>query len=104
MGWRFRKTFSLGGIRWTATKKGVGYRVAVPSFRWVRFGVSPDGRRYMSLGIPGTGLYWIKYFKPRNQPLRTASTAATPTSGSPPPPAAPPPNSQPWWKQSNLKP
>ena len=62
MGWRFRKTFSFGGIRWTTTKKGLGYRVSLPSFRWLRFGVSPDGRRYISLGVPGTGLYWVRYF------------------------------------------
>jgi hypothetical protein len=65
MGWRFRKTFSFGRIRWAATKKGLGYRVALPSFKWLRFGVSPEGRRYISLGVPGTGLYWIRYFGQR---------------------------------------
>ena len=49
MGWRFRKTFGFGGIRWTATKKGLGYGLAFPSFRWLRFGVSPEGRRYIIL-------------------------------------------------------
>ncbi len=58
---RFRKTFGRGPLRFTATKRGVGWRIGG---RFAHFGVSPDGRRYVSLGIPGTGLYWIKYLDP----------------------------------------
>ncbi len=56
---RFRKTFGRGPFRMTVTRKGLGWRLGGRLFR---FGVSPDGRRYISFGIPGTGLYWIKYF------------------------------------------
>jgi hypothetical protein len=28
----------------------------------VRVGVTADGRKYVSFGIPGTGVYWIKYY------------------------------------------
>jgi len=55
---RFRKMFGRGPLRFTLTKRGLGWRLGN---RFVRYGVSPDGRRYISFGIPGTGLYWIKY-------------------------------------------
>lgn len=55
---RFRKTFGRGPLRVSVTKKGVGWRFGR---KFVRYGVSPDGRRFVSFGIPGTGLYWINY-------------------------------------------
>ncbi|NLH98227.1 MAG: DUF4236 domain-containing protein [Chthonomonadales bacterium] len=58
---RFRKVFGRGPLRITATKRGIGWRIGG---RLARYGVSPDGRRYVSFGIPGTGLYWIKYLDP----------------------------------------
>lgn len=59
MGWRFRKQKNFGPFRVTTSKKGVG-----TSFKFLgfRFGVSPTGKRYWSFGIPGTGLYYIKYY------------------------------------------
>jgi hypothetical protein len=59
MSWRFRKTKKIGPVRVTLSKKGVGTSFGIPG---VRAGVSPDGRKYVSFGIPGTGLYYIKYF------------------------------------------
>lgn len=57
--WRWRKIFSLGGgSRATVTKNGVGVSFQLPGFR---VGVSPQGRPFFSLGIKGTGLYYIKY-------------------------------------------
>ena len=58
MAWRWRKVFGRGPLRTTVSKKGVGFSFGIPG---LRYGVSPDGRRYVSVGIPGTGLYWIKY-------------------------------------------
>jgi hypothetical protein len=29
----------------------------------LRFGKTPTGDWYISLSIPGTGFYWIKYFR-----------------------------------------
>ena len=59
MGLRFRKVFSLGPIRINVSKGGLGTSWGIPG---VRFGVSPDGRKYFSLGIPGTGLFYIRHF------------------------------------------
>ncbi len=64
MGLRFRKVFGRKPFRWTLTKRGVGVSWGFPG---LRFGVSPSGDRYVSLGIPGTGIYWIKYFKSRKR-------------------------------------
>jgi len=59
MAWRWRKTKSYGPIRTTASKKGLGTSFGFLGFR---FGVSPNGKRFWSFGIPGTGLYYIKYY------------------------------------------
>lgn len=59
MSWRFRKTKNFGPLRTTVSKKGLGTSVGFLGFR---VGVSPDGRKYFSFGIPGTGLYFIKYY------------------------------------------
>jgi hypothetical protein len=59
MSWRFRKSFGRGPIRINLSKGGVGGSFGFPG---CRIGVSPNGQYYLSLGIPNTGLYWIKYF------------------------------------------
>jgi hypothetical protein len=102
MGWRFRKTFGRGPFRWTLSKKGIGWSWGIPG---LRTGVSPSGQRYVSVGIPGTGLYYIKYFPTKSQ-LPLTKLPSQPTL--PPPPKIPPnqqpsqPNQQPWWKQKGL--
>ena len=59
MAWRFRKYFSRGPLRLTLSKRGVGTSFGVPG---LRFGHTPKGRLYFSLGFPGTGFYWQKFF------------------------------------------
>ena len=59
MSWRWRKSFNRGPLRTTFSKKGVGHSIGIPG---LRFGRSSTGKLYMSFGIPGTGLYWQKYF------------------------------------------
>lgn len=59
MGFRFRKSMKSGPFRLNASKKSVGASWGFPGFR---VGISLDGRRYFSIGIPGTGLYFMKYF------------------------------------------
>jgi hypothetical protein len=49
MAFRWRKSYNLG--------LGSSF-----GFLGFRFGVSPDGRKYWSFGIPNTGLYYIKYY------------------------------------------
>ena len=57
MGWSYRKSVSLGPFRVNISKSGVGYSVGARGFRT---GVSASGRRYSSVGIPGTGLRYTK--------------------------------------------
>lgn len=60
MGFRWIKRISLGGgLRSTISRRGMGWSWGIPG---VRFGMSPTGNKYVSLGIPGTGFYFIKYF------------------------------------------
>lgn len=59
MAWRWRKSINFGSFRTTVSKKGVGGSFGFLVFR---FGVSPDGRKYWSFGIPKTDLYYIKYY------------------------------------------
>jgi hypothetical protein len=111
MGWRFRRTLSMGSFRWTVSKSGVGGSWGLGGI--LRFGVSPDGRRYISIRIPGTGVSWVKYYgRPIASP-NAGSTALQPSPTAPLPPPHPlPPQSastqnpakhvqtnQPWWKQ-----
>jgi hypothetical protein len=63
MGWRWRKVFRSGPVTTTVTTKGVGWSIGI---RGLRYGISPTGRRYISVGVPGTGLYWTKYLDGRD--------------------------------------
>lgn len=98
MGWRFRRTATLGGFRWTMSKQGVGASWGLAGV--LRFGLSPDGRRYVSVRIPGTGVSWIKYYGTLSQSSPSTLPSNPPQLPSPsqkPAPSAPP--TQPWWKQ-----
>ena len=57
MGWQFRKSVNLGPFRVNLSKSGIGYSLGGAGFRT---GVSAGGRRYSSIGIPGTGLRYLK--------------------------------------------
>jgi hypothetical protein len=98
MGWRFRKIFQTGPLRWSITKKGVGWSWGIPG---IRYGVSPTGQHYVSFGIPGTGLYFIKYFNEKKPNISTADSEvlpkATSQTGITSKKAV-----EPWWKQQNL--
>src|SRR6266849_5789726 len=105
VGWRFRRTLSMGGFRWTVSKRGLGGSWGLGGI--FRFGVAPDGRRYVSIRIPGTGLSWVKYYgRVITSPVVAsgAATSAPPVSSpsqtaSPQNPAQPAHTTQPWWKQ-----
>jgi hypothetical protein len=102
MGWRFRKSFVRGPLRWTVSRRGVGVSLGILP---LRFGLTPSGDRYISFRLPGTGLCWIKYFRRnRTQPTPlpvTSSGAASSCSSSQPPTQSP---QKPWWTQPGLKP
>ena len=85
MSWRWRRSMRSGPFRITFSKKGIGYSVGIPG---LRVGRSPTGKKFMSQGIPGTGLYRIKYFGSKR---RQTSSASAPTGPAPtlPTPARP---------------
>jgi hypothetical protein len=110
MGWRFRRTLSMGGFRWTASKSGVGGSWGLGGI--FRFGVSPDGRHFMSVRVPGTGVSWVKYYTrriarpiaggpsaPAVPSVSTSSQHTTSQGANQPTPVSQPWWSQPWWKQ-----
>ena len=58
MGFRFRKTVSLGKlVRLNISKSGIGVSTGV---RGLRLSVSPDGKVRSTVGLPGTGLSHTK--------------------------------------------
>ncbi|MBM3128292.1 MAG: DUF4236 domain-containing protein [Chloroflexi bacterium] len=102
MSWRFRKVFRRGPIRWTLSKHGVGSSVGIPG---LRYGVMANGQRYVSIGIPGTGLYWFKNLdSSKSPPMPPPPQHTGQANGSTP--SKTPPNTnpaEPWWKQKGLK-
>lgn len=73
MSWRFRRVISAGLVRFNLSRLGVGWSFGVPG---LRYGRSAIGRRYLSVGFPGLGLYWMKYLDP--DPI-SRSRASIPT-------------------------
>ena len=53
MGWSWRKSESIGPFRLNLSTGGIGYSVGGRGFR---VGVNARGRKYVSAGLPGTGL------------------------------------------------
>jgi hypothetical protein len=99
MGWRFRRVFSSGPFRWTMSKRGVGWSIGIPG---LRYGISPTGSRYISFGIPGTGLYYIKYLDRKIPASGIPTQTPAQQNQLPQTPAATPSSGQPWWKQKNI--
>jgi len=65
LGWRFRKLFQFGPFRLNLSRRGIGTSIGIPG---LRYGIAADGTRYISIGIPGTGIYWRKTLgKPQHQ-------------------------------------
>lgn len=58
MSWRWRRTLRQGPFSINMSKSGIGWSINLGLFR---YGVNPMGRKYISAGIPGTGLYYYKY-------------------------------------------
>jgi hypothetical protein len=84
VGWRLRRVFRTGPFNWILSKSGIGWSVGVPG---LRYGINAIGRRYVSIGIPGTGIYWIKYLTVRSSP----SLSSSPQPQQPPFPPGPSP-------------
>lgn len=71
MGFRFRKSFKVGGVRINLSKSGVGASVGVKGFR---VGVGPRGAR-VSASVPGTGLGYSQKLGGRNARQRQQQIA-----------------------------
>ncbi|MBC6463023.1 DUF4236 domain-containing protein [Actinomadura sp. HBU206391] len=55
MGFGFRKSLKFGPFRINFSKTGVGHSVGGKGARYTK---TADGRRQMTLRVPGTGLSW----------------------------------------------
>lgn len=89
MGWRWRRSIRIGPFRWNLSKSGVGVSWGIPGFR---YGVSSSGRKYISIGIPGTGLYFFKYLGSSHQTASNQLTGSEPSA-----------EEKPWWTQDELR-
>jgi len=59
MGLRFQRRIKvLPGVRINLSKSGVGFSVGG---RGAHIGIDSRGRRYTSVGLPGTGVSWREY-------------------------------------------
>ncbi len=59
MGWRWQKRINFGGgVQTTISPAGAGWSWG---FRYFRYGISPAGRKWISVGVPGTGLRYFSY-------------------------------------------
>ena len=85
--WIFKKIFRFGGFRTTVSKRGIGTSWGFAGFR---VGISSDGRKYISFGIPNTGLYYIKYIK--NKDSQNENIKPKPKQNI----------TEAWWKQKDL--
>lgn len=107
MGWRFRKIFGIGGgFSTTLSRGGVGMSWGIPGFR---VGISANGRKYLTLGIPRTGIYFTKYFnqqqqsqynqptQPQEQPQQTIQQTFQQNNSQ-----TIDKKEEPWWKQKNI--
>jgi hypothetical protein len=94
MGWRLRKIFNIGPFRWSLSQGGVGTSWGIPG---LRIGVSPSGKKYICIGMPGTGLYFFKYLPEDSfiQGSQQTNNETKPTSKSLP--------NEPWWKQKGFQ-
>ena len=77
MGLRFRKSVSLfPGVRLNFSKSGMSVSSGVPGFRKT---INTKGQVTTTVGIPGTGLYYVDTKKPgSNQSLRSRNTRTQP--------------------------
>ena len=60
MGFRFQRRIRIApGVRLNLSKSGIGGSVGRPG---LRLGVNAKGRKYFSVGLPGTGLSYFSFF------------------------------------------
>ncbi len=70
MAFRFRKSYKIApGVRVNLSKGGLGVSAGT---KGARVGVGPKGK-YVSGGIPGTGIYGISYLSEKSKPKASAN-------------------------------
>ncbi len=70
MGFRFRRSIKiLPGVRLNLSKSGLGISAGP---RGLKMGIDARGRKYVSAGIPGTGISSRQYLKPATTGQRDA--------------------------------
>ena len=65
MGLFFRKRVGLGPLNLNLSKSGIGFSLGVRGFH---AGISSSGRRYVSAGLPGTGIAYRKFARKPKAP------------------------------------
>lgn len=60
MGFYFRKRRSLGPLSLNLSKSGIGISTGI---RGLRAGVTSHGKLFTSANIPGTGMYYRRYYQ-----------------------------------------
>ncbi|MBX9567788.1 MAG: DUF4236 domain-containing protein [Candidatus Obscuribacterales bacterium] len=65
MGWRFRfrRSKKLGPMRVTQTQSGTSLSFGIPGLRYTW---RANGEKQITVGIPGSGLSWVKRIKKRS--------------------------------------
>jgi hypothetical protein len=61
----FRKRLGLGPLALNLSKSGVGLSLGVRGFR---LGVTAHGRKYLSAGLPGTGIVY-RHYQRKGKPI-----------------------------------
>ncbi|NUR73839.1 MAG: DUF4236 domain-containing protein [Hamadaea sp.] len=82
MGFRIRKTFQvLPGVRMTLSKSGIGYSVGVRGARLTR---TARGQVVGTIGIPGTGLSYVKTLRGSAKQARKPAKSTAPVQAEAP--------------------
>lgn len=79
MGWRYRKSYKLGGFRINLSKSGIGYSCGIPGMRFTKMA---NGRERTTYSIPGTGFFYVEETssKNKNKPNNTAYSTSDNTN------------------------
>lgn len=75
---QFRKSKSFGGLRLTASKKGLGVSVGAGPFR---ISLGADGKMRRTVRVPGTGVYDTKVIGKTQRAWKPASHKPEPEVG-----------------------
>lgn len=79
MGLRFHKTIKIGPLNINLSKSGVGFSVGT---RGARVGRTAKGNVRTTLGIPGTGISYVKETSGKKNNKKTTSKKTTKTTKS----------------------